>query len=158
MKRGTWFRGDQKYGDWKSLYKTDRKVRKKGFKKAGKVGKPRGAATTVVFVPSTKGSILLKSLKEEEDKMAEMTGFRIKYQEAGGNVLVNSFEKDLGKGLHCGRVPCPPCDSTDRRENCRSRNIVYESRCRVCNPVSSREEDADHPSSRKSSPREGIYW
>jgi hypothetical protein len=81
MKRGTWFRGDQKVGDWKSLSKTDRKVRKKGFKNAGKVGKPRGAATTVVFVPSNKGSVLLKSLKDEEDKMAEMTGFRIKYQQ-----------------------------------------------------------------------------
>ena len=65
---------------------------------AGKVGKPRGAATTVVFVLSTKGSVLLMSLKEEEDKMAEMTGFRIKYQEACGNVLVTSFDKDLGKG------------------------------------------------------------
>ena len=60
--------------------------------------------------------------------MAEMTGFCIKYQEAGGNVLVNSFDKDLGKGLHRGRSPCPPCNSTDKRENCRSRNIVYECR------------------------------
>ena len=89
--------------------------------------------------------------------MAEMTGFRIKYQEAGGNVLVNSFDKDLGKGPHCRRVPCPPCDSSDKRENCRSKNIVYESKCRVCNPVSSQGEDSGHPSNKNSSPREGIY-
>ena len=101
MKRGTWFRGDQKDGNRKNLSKTDRRVKKKGFQKAGKVGKTSGAATTVVFVPSTRGSTLIKSLKDEETKMAEMTGFRIKYQEAGGNVLVNSFDKDLGKGQHC---------------------------------------------------------
>ena len=89
--------------------------------------------------------------------MAEMTGFCIKYQEAGGNVLVNSFDKDLGKGLHCGRIPCPPCDSTDKRENCRSRNIVYKSKCRVCNPVSSQVEDPHDQATRISIPREGIY-
>ena len=38
------------------------------------------AAATVVFVPSTRGSTLLKSLREDEDKMAEVTGFRVKYQ------------------------------------------------------------------------------
>ena len=142
MKRGTWVRGDQKAGDWKELSKTTRKVRKTGFQKAGKVGKPGRAATTVVFVPSTKGSTLLRSLKEEEDKMAEMTGFRIKHQEAGGKVLVNSFNKDLGKGLHCGRIPCPPCDSTDKRQDCRTKNLLYESVCKLCNPVSSQEEES----------------
>ena len=36
--------------------------------------------------------------------MAALTGLRIKYQEAGGKKLINSFEKDLGKGRHCGRT------------------------------------------------------
>ena len=87
------------------------------------------AASTVVFVPSTRGSTLLKSLRDEEEKMAEMTGFRVKYQEAGGSVLSNAFDKNLGSGLHCGRLACPPCSKPDeRKENCRSRNIVYESK------------------------------
>ena len=154
LKRGTWFKGNQKADCWRKLTKTNRKVRKTGSQKAGRIGNPKRPTTTVVFVPSTKGSLLIKSLKEEEDKMAEMTGFRVKYQEAGGNVLINSFDKDLGKGLHCGRTPC---DSSDKRENCRSRNIVYESKCRVCNPVSSQAEEADNQSSKNSSPREGIY-
>ena len=88
LKRGTWFKGDQK-ADWKKLTKTNRKVRKTGFQKAGKIENPKRPTDTVVFVPSTKGSLLIKSLKEEEDKMAEMTGFRVKYQVAGGNVLIN---------------------------------------------------------------------
>ena len=56
--------------------------------------------STVVFIPSTKGGLLVGKLREEEDKMAALTGFRIKFQEAGGSKLVDSFEKDLGKGKH----------------------------------------------------------
>ena len=39
--------------------------------------------TTVMFVPSTRGSILVKKMKEGEDKMTDLTGFRIKFQEVG---------------------------------------------------------------------------
>ena len=97
MKRSTWFRGDNKKGGgWKDLAKTDRKMRKKGFPKAGKLNKAKRAAATVIFVPSTKGSMQIKSLKEEEEKMAELTGFKVKFQKAGGSKLVNCFDKDLG--------------------------------------------------------------
>ena len=30
---------------------------------------------------------------DEQNRMAEMTGFKIKFQEAGGSVLANSFDK-----------------------------------------------------------------
>ena len=75
-----------------------------------------------------------ESLRNEDDRMAEITGFRIKYQEAGGSVLNNAFDKNLGKGLHCGRPACPPCDNPGKREDCKSKNLVYESRCYICNP------------------------
>ena len=38
MKRGNWFRGDQKDGNWKGLSKTVRRVKQKDFLKAGKAG------------------------------------------------------------------------------------------------------------------------
>ena len=104
MKRATWFRGGQD-GEkaWKPLLKSrsQRRIfkKKKVFPKAG--NKSKSENSTVVFVPSTRGSILLSSLKEEEDKMAEMTGFRIKYQEAGGSSLANAFNKNLGIGQPC---------------------------------------------------------
>ena len=63
------------------------------FQKAGGKDRLKQAAATVVFVPSTKGSTLLRSLRDDEDRMAEMTGFRIKYQETGGNILTNAFNK-----------------------------------------------------------------
>ena len=139
------------------LNKRSGRVGKKPLLKAGK-SSIKKAAATVVFVPSTKGSTLLMSMREDEDKMADMTGFRVKYQEAGGSVLTNIFNKDLARGQHCGRTSCPPCDQSEKRENCRSKNIVYESKCKICNPTPSREEDDDHPSGRdNSTPREGIY-
>ena len=112
----------------------------------------------MIFVPSTRGSVLIKSLKEEEDKMAGITGFRVKYQEAGGDMLTNFFDKNLASGDHCGRQECPPCRKQAGRVNCKARNIVYESKCKVCNPTSSRQEDEDNQSSRPvDHPREGIY-
>ena len=141
--------------------KADGRIMKRWKKKKVflKDGKAKDAAT-VIFVPSTKGSAFIKSLKEDEDKMAEITGFRVKYQEAGGDILTNFFSKNLASGKHCGRPECPPCMKQDGRVNCKARNIVYESKCLVCNPQTSRQEDEDEdnqPSGTIDSPREGIY-
>ena len=38
--------------------------------------------TTVIFVPCTKGGILIRLLQEIEEKLAPLSHFRIKYQEA----------------------------------------------------------------------------
>ena len=86
-----------------------------------------------------------------------MSGFRVKYQEAGGSILANAFEKDLGSGQHCGRAACPPCQIPGERGNCKKKNVVYESCCEVCNPVSNHQEDQDHPPGRAKTPREGVY-
>ena len=122
------------------------------FQKTGKRAKPKSSAgnATVVFVPSTRGSILLQSLKVEEDRMAELTGFRVKYQEAGGSILANAFSKNLGSGQTCGRADCPPCVESGGKVDCKARSIVYESKCLVCNPTTSPDEEdcEDQPSGR----------
>ena len=123
------------------------------------------AAATVVFVPSTKGSLLIKSLREDEDKMEELTGFRVKYQEAGGSVLSNAFNKNLGAGKECGRKECPVCNQAEAGADCKTRNVVYESKCKLCNPLpatqkdmnTEKEEFQDEPAGRQPPPREGIY-
>ena len=163
FKRANWFRGRKEDEPWEGLPKSrsgGRIIKKKNiFQKAGGKEKIKKAATTVVFVPSTRGSTLIRSLREEEDKMAEITGFRVKYQEAGGSILANAFNKNLGIGQYCGREECPPCRKPEGRENCKARNIVYESKCKVCNPTSSLAEDGhdDQPSGRVQTSREGIY-
>jgi hypothetical protein len=118
-----------------------------------KNGKQSMTPSTVIFVPSTRGGLLVKKLKENEEEMSNLTGFKVKFQEAGEAKLINSFEKDLGKGRHCGRKPCPPCDmARENRHNCRSRNLIYESCCQTCNPSSLQVEK-----SRNTQPRIGVY-
>ena len=50
LKRGTWFKGDQKADGWKKLIKTSRKVRKTSFKKAGRIGNPKRPTKATVVV------------------------------------------------------------------------------------------------------------
>ena len=116
LKRGTWYRGTKEDEPWKTLpiSRSSGRVckKKKIFQRAGRRAKPKSSAenATVVFVPSTRGSILIQSLKAEEDQMAELTGFRVKYQEAGD---------------------CPPCTKPEGRGNCKARSIVYKSKCGI---------------------------
>ena len=80
---------------------------------------------------------MIEMLKEKEDDLANITKFRIRYQEAGGTKLGLLFSTDLGAGETCGRQDCQPCMSRkERRLNCRSQSIMYESKCTVCNPAS----------------------
>ena len=66
--------------------------------------------------------------------MSKLTGFKVKYVELGGSKLANSFSTDLGRGVHCQRTGRGPCTiNGDKREDCRTRNITYESVCAVCN-------------------------
>ena len=69
----------------------------KPFLKAGKGGVK---TTTVMFVPSSKGGLLIRMMKEREDVLVEMTRFRIKMQEAGGVKLKNMFSTYLAAGEH----------------------------------------------------------
>ena len=126
LKRGNWHKGGQKDGSLRGVAGNGARIRKP-FLKAGKLNNDKKAAT-VVFVPSTRGSILIQSLKDEEQRMSEITGFKVKFQEAGGTPLTNAFDKNLGRGLHCGRTICPPYDSSapEKRVNFKSKNVVYE--------------------------------
>ena len=91
--------------------------------------------TTVMFVPNTRYGILLKKLKDKEEILSRLCGFRVKYTEAAGTQLGKLFSQDLGKGKHCGREVCPPCDNSEegKRQNCRTRSILYETYCSLCN-------------------------
>ena len=105
LKKKTWYR-DKDNRDVLSVPQSPTKRKKKRFQKGGKGDGL--CTTTVVFVPSTKGGLLLRKMIEMEETMSRITGFRIKYQEAGGSKMINLFSQDLGKRLHCDRTPCPP--------------------------------------------------
>ena len=81
--------------------------------------------------------------------MPFMNRFRVKTQEAGGTKLAEMFSTDLAKGESCGRDDCQPCGS-ERRPNCKTQSILYESACTKCNDPSS-------PQKQSTEDRIGIY-
>ena len=84
-------------------------------------------------------------LKENEEKLAEMTGFRVSYTESGGTQLGRYFSTNLASDQPCGRDKnkCIPCNSNNTKvQNCKARCIVYESSCEVCNPPSQEEDSS----------------
>ena len=94
-----WFRCDKEQGE-------DGKLARKPFQKAGnknKMEQRRIQPTTVMFVPSTRNGTLIKMMRENEEKLVEMTGFRISYSEAGGTQLGRYFSTDLAGDQPCGR-------------------------------------------------------
>ena len=149
MKRSTWYKDSnkEKPEDGVAVKKAGKK-RMKTFQKDGQV-----PTMTVVFVPSTRGGMLTRKLREREEVLAGITGFKIRFQEGGGSQLGNMFSTDLGIGNHCGRK-CPPYDgsNSENRQNCKARNIVYETSCTICNPV-----DETPSIQTEEKCREGVY-
>ena len=90
--------------------------------------------TTVMFIPSTRGGLLTKMMRERECELSRITKFRVKMQESGGIKLANLFSTGLAKNQPCGRQDCPPCTEGDGKTNCKKSSILYESKCATCNP------------------------
>ena len=91
--------------------------------------------STIMFVPWTMRGILVYKLRQEENRWAELTNFRIKYAEEGGVPLWRHFSTKLDEGLLCGRVKCTTCSQKDdKKVDCFSRSVVYESVCMLCHP------------------------
>ena len=67
---------------------TNEEQRTRIFQKDGNTRKrKRLRPSTVMFVPNTRRGTLLKKLKEKEERLADMTGFKVNYIEAGGTDL-----------------------------------------------------------------------
>ena len=91
--------------------------------------------STVMFVPWTVKGKLAGALKKEEDRLARITGFRIKFTEEGGTPLWIQFSTKLGGGGECMRQDCITCSQEeDTKLDCFARSIVYESSCTICHP------------------------
>ena len=99
----------------------------------------------VMFVPYTVGSKLAKKMREAENTMQDMTGYRLKIVERAGTKLEDMLTKaDPWQGQECGREKCLLCLTKQRTgkyttQDCTRRNIVYESWCITC-----QEKDMEH--------------
>ena len=99
-------------------------------------------ASQLVYVHTISLSINLSlTLK---DRLAALTGFRVKYAEAGGVPLWRQFSTKLGDDQGCGREACVTCSQEDAvKVNCFARGIVYESACELCHPGGRKEKEGE---------------
>ena len=91
---------------------------------------------TVMFLEQTVGGVLAKRLQEAEDRLGQMTGYRVRMVEMAGTQLSRLLPcTNPWGGGDCKRGDCFTCNQGgEKLENCRKRNVLYESMCTVCNP------------------------
>ena len=90
--------------------------------------------TSVLFVEQTKNGDLAKRLRGVEDRLAKITGYRVRVVERGGTQArhllpyTNPWSDQV-----CGRQDCTTCKQGDEKvQNCFRTNILYESVCQDC--------------------------
>ena len=90
--------------------------------------------STVLFTEWSREGTLQKSLREVCERLAPLIGFRVRVTERGGTELSSLLSnKNLWSGQGCGRQKCFPCKQEgERKQECKVRNIVYESECSLC--------------------------
>ena len=64
-----------------------------------------------------------------------MVGYRVRMVETSGTQLCRLLPNtNPWSGQSCGRPTCYTCTQGDEKlQNCRQRNIMYESSCTLCN-------------------------
>ena len=78
-------------------------------------------------------SALASLLREEEEKMSNILGWKLKVVERGGRPLKSILTKtNLFSDMGCGRSKCEACKNATKPLNCRRRSILYETACKDC--------------------------
>ena len=101
-------------------------------------GGERSDIKAVMFVPFTAHSELAIRLRESEEKMKALTGYRMKVVEKVGVKLVDILHKsNPWAGEDCGRPGCILCTSRKYegrkdKQDFKKRNLVYETSCQTC--------------------------
>ena len=101
-------------------------------------GDPDNRTKAVLFVPHTEGSCLAKALRELENMLEKMTGYRIKIQERAGEPLERILTKsNPWAGKDCERENCLLCATKimtgkNIAQDCHKRNTTYETWCHTC--------------------------
>ena len=118
------------------------KRKKKGGAKGGKMSKGGGRGNTqtkaVMFVPFTKGSLLAKRMRESEQMLEKMSGYKLKVVERAGKKLEDILvQKNPWEGECCEREHCMLCETKTVEEkpkmkSCVKRNLVYRTWCQTC--------------------------
>jgi hypothetical protein len=88
-----------------------------------------------------------------------MTGYRIRIEETSGSKLCHTLPNtNPWAGALCGRDKCYPCGQGEERiEDCKRRNILYESSCGLCKMASMEESKKKHTNKKQDLSRLGVY-
>ena len=95
-------------------------------------------AKAVMFTPYTTQSILAKRMREAEEKLLSLTGYKIKIVERAGSSLEDLLHRaDPWQGRDCGRENCLLCTTKNNTGknltlDCIRRSLCYEIWCRKC--------------------------
>ena len=147
MERTTWFKGKGKKLDeqeqelpYKKAQHGDRNS--KGTRQAGNKTKHGGGSVndvkSVIFITNTPNSILAKNLREGEEMLEKTTGYKMKIVERAGDSLEGLLHRsNPWSGADCARENCLLCETKQSNpklesQNCRKRNVVYETWCDTC--------------------------
>ena len=95
--------------------------------------------TSVMFVPNTHNSVLLKRLQEREPMISRLSGYTVRLIEGSGTPFSCLFPLNFSNGT-CKRADCPVClnPSLKGPSRCKTKSIVYESRCSLCKSIGSK--------------------
>ena len=89
---------------------------------------------SVMFVPYTPNSQLLKKLKQAESKVTALTGDKVKHVERAGTKLrYLLISSDPWSNVKCNKIKCLVCSNPlNKNYPCRKRNITYKTYCLKC--------------------------
>ena len=72
---------------------------------------------SVLFIDNTKGGVLDKMFREEEKRLGNMTGYKIRVAEMAGMALSRLLPSTNPWGAgECGREDCPVCNQGDEKQ------------------------------------------
>ena len=142
LEKANWYKENKKrqQEDMDSKFKLEQPRKRKRGNGNKKKQAPGGKTSvkSVLFVPYTKHSELASRLRENEEKMEAMTGYRLKVVEKVGTKIVDILHKaDPWAGEDCGRRRCLMCmtkkeEGKQNTQDCKKRNCVYQTSCMNC--------------------------
>ena len=130
--KATWFKRPRVEQDLPESPTKRRKTGHQPGKPAGPEG-PSDTPDTVMFVPKTRGGVLVNLLKAKERELKPYMNSKVRIEEEAGTKLVHILTKaDPFRGP-CGRIKCTICPRNQKMAGkCYSRNVTYTSTCMIC--------------------------
>ena len=97
LEKTSWYKGNNKRKlenkESKYQYNPPSKKRKRGQQQGNMKKDPKKKVKAVMFVPYTRHSELATRLRESEERMCDITGYKLKIAEKGGTKLVDILHK-----------------------------------------------------------------